>query len=226
MRPKITYSDGKPKMMQWGAPGPEDADLDPDRAAFIARWRGRYQRFLDPRTNPSSQSIKATLRALIKEPDGALVAAVRALDRATTAELKRAALVAYRRSDPDGRPAPEDMALRTVDAHEQRLVASPGLRDYARLALKTFPKLTSNQRVMCGMDHLFACALVRRWNADHPAQPAAVANPASEPTAFQVEAEDMFIRAGRRSNRQAGGSLKETTLASILSKAIRAERGD
>lgn len=209
MRPRITYRDQRLKQVYRGTPAADDSDLDPELARYIGIWRTRFARVHDPCFLPSSQSIKATLGALANEADGRIDAALKSLDPASLMHLKRGARLA----------APRER-IRWVD-NGGRLRASPRVREFARIALETFPRLESNPHRISGYDLQFACGLVRHWGRIHADDPAQVANPAHDPSQFEQWSWEMFGRAGRRSNRAGGAPLHETSLRRILSRAIR-----
>jgi hypothetical protein len=175
-------------------------------------WRAKYQRFENQLTNPDNQSIKATLRKLVKIPPEEASRAIQRLDSATHAHLKRAAWLDYRRRHPAPTPIPEgEMAI------EQRL------GELAALALKTFPKDKGGAPRISGLDHLFAVALVLHWNRLYPNDPPRVQGPEDEPSEFMNWVWEMFERVGRTSKRGDGKKpLSEKSLPRILSAAIKA----
>ncbi len=208
----------------WGIDHPEDADLDHDEAGFIGIWRARYRRFLDRAHNPRNRDIKATLQALARASEGDLPEAVRCLDPATDAHLKRAAHREFRRLHPAGPIPPDAIRIRALGANG-KVHPHPRIRKLAALALAGFPKARANENSISGLDRLFAVALVTRWNLAHPGSPARIADRHAKrgpglPSDFEVAAWDWFARVGRRSNRRGAPCLDEASLVRALSRAI------
>lgn len=218
--------------MTRGSLHPEDADLvkvSPDFASSMSYWRGRYERFFSRAHNPPMRDIKATLEALAVIPDHGIDEAIKYLDRATEAHLKRAAWVSYRRSHPHPAAIPPGaLAIRRVESVSGKIVSVGNVRALARLAVEIFPDEKGNPQKVSALDLQFAAALVTWWRTLHPGKPAELPPLHSYDEdlddgggEFLDWAWDMFVRVGRRALRgDHSTALKKITLIKTLSSAI------
>lgn len=195
MRPKKTFRDPRLKQFVRGKTRLlEDGELDAELAALLTLWREKYQRFEDRTFNPPMMDIRATLEALTEIPDDRADSAVRLLDSHTSACIKHAAWLDYRREIPEPAPIPPNaMLIRKPTGHGVGLAISPQrLRELAALALSVLPKDVGGRPRINSLDHLFACELVRHWLRIYGTKPTVH----YYGTPFTEWAADMFNRVG------------------------------
>jgi hypothetical protein len=144
-----------------------DAELDPELADIVANWRGVFAT-----QKPSTQDMRATLRALVALDDSDIVRACRAVDPWTEAHLWRL---------PEN-PTPEE------------------IREVAKAALRKMPR-HDGRRNRQGNDVWFGVDLARWWKTRTGKRPTVtLRSDMAQESEFLAWATGMFHRAGRRSS--------------------------
>jgi len=183
MRPKITFRDPRVKCFFRGITPPAGEGIDDAALAeLISIWRAKYQRFDDRAINPLRMDVRATLERLTTTPDSEAGNALRLLDSETRASLIHAALLDFRRANPEPAPCPSDALL----------IQSGRVRELAALALSVMTENTGGRPRINSLDHFFACELVRHWIRIKGKKPSAQ----YIGTDFTEWAADMFARVG------------------------------